>query len=103
MKNQRVKRYEILIMSNLQSGTEKVVYVTDADAAALEAEIERLREIATVPLLTPETTDSALFLRVLKEYEKGRPVNTQDLINALAWRVNNQRREIKRLQMTFRN
>jgi len=37
------------------------------------------------------------FAAVLHEAEKGRPVNGQDLINALWWRVRNQRREISRL------
>lgn len=60
-------------------------------------EIERLREVVTIPLLTPETTASALFLRVLTEHEKGQPVNAQDLINALMWRIRNQRKEIARL------
>ena len=60
-------------------------------------EIARLREVLTIPLITPDTTSSALFIRVLSEHEKGLPVNTQDLINALMWRVKNQRKEIARL------
>jgi hypothetical protein len=60
-------------------------------------EIERLREVVTFPIITPESTSPALFLRVLSEHEKGQPVNGQDLINALMWRVNNQRRELARL------
>ena len=61
-------------------------------------EIERLREVVMFPIITPESTSSALFLRVLSEHEKGQPVNGQDLLNALMWRVRNQRREIARLQ-----
>jgi hypothetical protein len=61
-------------------------------------EIERLREVLTIPLITPEASSSALFIRVLSEHEKGQPVNGQDLINALMWRIGNQRREIARLQ-----
>lgn len=61
-------------------------------------EIAQLREVLTIPLITPDTTSCAFFLRVLSEHEKGLPVNGQDLINALMWRVNNQRKEIARLQ-----
>lgn len=60
-------------------------------------ELERLRETLTCPRLTPDApTDQ--FAAVLKDWEKGRPVNTQDLVNALAWRLGNQRREISRLR-----
>lgn len=65
-------------------------------------EIERLREVLTIPTITPDTTSSALFLRVLQENEKGQPVNGQDLINALSWRVRNQRKEIARLNEALR-
>ena len=61
-------------------------------------EIERLREVLTIPNITPETIHPAVFLRTLTEHDKGQPVNTQDLINALMWRVRNQRRELARLQ-----
>jgi len=58
---------------------------------------ERLRETLTCPRLTPDApTDQ--FAAVLKDWEKGRPVNTQELVNALAWRLGNQRREISRLR-----
>lgn len=59
-------------------------------------EIERLQEVLTFPLITSEASSSALFIRVLSEHEKGQPVNGQDLINALMWRVGNQRRELAR-------
>ena len=65
-------------------------------------EIERLREVVTFPIITPDATSSALFLRVLREHEKGQPVNGQDLINALMWRVKNQKREISRLNEALR-
>lgn len=93
----RAKRHVVLMMSDLQSGAEQVSYVTDADAARLEAEIDRLTEILTIPNITLDTTSSAMFVRTLNEHEKGLPVNTQDLINALMWRVRNQRKEIARL------
>jgi len=66
-----------------------------------QIEIDRLREVLTIPLITPDTTSSAFFIRVLSEHEKGLPVNTQDLINALMWRVRNQKREIARLHATI--
>lgn len=62
-----------------------------------QMEIDRLREVLTIPLITPDTTSSAFFIRVLSEHEKGLPVNAMDLINALMWRVKNQRKEIARL------
>lgn len=37
------------------------------------------------------------FAAVLQDAEKGEPINTQDLINALWWRLRNQRREIARV------
>lgn len=45
------------------------------------------------------TTDSpdCQYAAVLAEAEKGEPVNTQDLINALWWRLGNQRRELARV------
>ena len=69
-----------------------------ADAEWLLGEVERLQEVLIIPNITPDTTSSAMFIRTLSEHEKGQPVNTQDLINALMWRVKNQRREIARLQ-----
>jgi hypothetical protein len=63
-----------------------------------EREIERLREVVTIPLITPESSSSStLCIRVLAEHEKGLPVNAQDLINALMWRVKNQREQLARL------
>lgn len=58
---------------------------------------ERLHEILTIPNIVSDTTSSAMILRTLREHEAGLPVNAQDLINALMWRVANQRREIARL------
>ncbi|HSV90878.1 MAG TPA: hypothetical protein VLH80_07245 [Nitrospiraceae bacterium] len=60
-------------------------------------EIGRLHETLTCPSLTV-TASTEQIKAVLHDWDKGRPVNTQDLINALAWRVANQRREIARLQ-----
>jgi len=37
------------------------------------------------------------FAGILKAAESGDTVNTMDLINALWWRVNNQKREIARM------
>lgn len=62
----------------------------------LRAEVERLKEVATIPLITPEAPPG-LYMRVLTEHEKGQPVNVQDLINALMWRVKNQREQLARL------
>lgn len=67
------------------------------DRADLLAEVDRLLEVMTIPNITPDTTSSSMFIRTLQEHERGQPVNTQDLINALMWRVANQRREIARL------
>lgn len=67
----------------------------------LRAEVERLREVVTIPLITPEAPPGFYF-RVLTEHEKGQPVNAQDLINALMWRVKNQRREIARFHEPLR-
>ena len=61
-------------------------------------ELQHLREVTTIPLITPESSlSSALCIRVLTEHEKGQPVNAQDLINALMWRVKNQREQLARL------
>lgn len=68
---------------------------------AFADEIERLREVVTIPLITPEAPPG-FYLRVLTEHEKGQPVNAQDLINALMWRVKNQKREIARLNEALR-
>jgi hypothetical protein len=67
----------------------------------LADEIERLQEIVTCPRLTI-TAPTEQITAVLRDWDKGRPVNTQDLINALAWRVSNQRREIARLNEALR-
>jgi hypothetical protein len=63
---------------------------------AQAAQIERLREVVTFPIITPEAP-STLHIRILAEHEKGLPVNAQDLINALMWRVKNQREQLARL------
>lgn len=60
------------------------------------AQIERLKEILTCPQLTPEARADQ-FKAVLDQAEKGEPVNSLDLIDALWWRVRNQRREIAKL------
>ena len=41
-------------------------------------------------------------MAILHDHDKGQPVNAQDLINALAWRVRNQRREIAKLHERLR-
>lgn len=69
--------------------------------AAAIAEIERLRETLTFPRITPEAPAEQL-MAILHDHDKGRPVNAQDLINALAWRVRNQRREIAKLHERLR-
>jgi hypothetical protein len=50
------------------------------------------------------------FDAVLREYERGEPISASDLINALRWRIENQRNalrqkseQIERLQMTVQN
>lgn len=48
------------------------------------------------PELRPDSPDIQ-FADVLKELDRGVPVNTQDAINALQWTRQNQRREIARL------
>lgn len=64
-------------------------------------EIERLQETLACPRLTADApTDQ--FAAVLSDHEKGQPVNGQDLINALMWRVRNQRKEIARLNEALR-
>lgn len=80
-----------------------VSYAMQAGAWMGEAakEIERLQEIATCPRLTA-TAPVEQIKAVLHDWDKGREVNTQDLINALAWRVDNQRREIARLNEALR-
>jgi len=44
----------------------------------------------------------AQYADVLREAEKGEPTNTLDLIDALWWRLRNQRREIARLHQQKR-
>lgn len=77
--------------------------VDDADSEELYAlladasrEIQRLREVVTFPIITRDAP-SILYIRVLAEHEKGQPVNAQDLINALMWRIKNQRDQLARL------
>ena len=75
----------------------------DVDLLLMEAaaEIERLSETLTFPRITPEAPAEQL-MAILHDHDKGRPVNAQDLINALAWRVRNQRREIAKLHERLR-
>jgi hypothetical protein len=68
---------------------------------AQSQEIERLREILTFPRIAPEAPAEQL-MDILHDHDKGRPVNAKDLINALAWRVRNQRREISKLHERLR-
>jgi len=78
-------------------------YVLNSDYAILDTycdsllrEIEHLKEVVLIPLITPDAP-AGFYFRVLAEHEKGDPVNTQDLINALMWRVKNQREQLARL------
>lgn len=74
------------------------VGLTDLQAVILQAvanEIERLREILTYTTLTPNAP-AEQFKAVLDAAEKGEFVNAQDLINALWWRVRNQRGELRK-------
>jgi hypothetical protein len=64
-------------------------------------EIERLKETLNCPRLTM-TAPVEQIKAVLHDWDKGREVNAQDLINALAWRVSNQRREIAKLNEALR-
>lgn len=70
-------------------------YVDKAMLAAA-AELDRLNDILTFPTLTSDASTDQ-FAKVLIEHEKGRPVNGQDLINALMWRIKNQREQLARL------
>jgi hypothetical protein len=70
--------------------------IVGAEIKWIVDEYDRLREVTTFPLITPEAPPG-LYLRVLAEHEKGQPVNAQDLINALMWRVKNQREQLARL------
>jgi hypothetical protein len=65
-------------------------------------EVERLRETLNHPRLTT-TAPVEQIKAVLHDWEKGCEVNGQDLINALAWRVRNQTREIARLHERLRS
>lgn len=64
-------------------------------------EIERLRETLACPRLTPDAP-AEQFQAVLRDHDKGQPVNAQDLVNALMWRVRNQRHEIAKLHERLR-
>ncbi len=99
MTNPKVKRFGFYIRPS--DGSHQFHEVDDGAYVRFE-DYERLREVLTIPNITPETTSAAMFIRTLSEHEKGQPVNTQDLINALAWRVRNQKREIARLHATMR-
>jgi hypothetical protein len=68
----------------------------------LNAEIERLKETLAYPRLTADAPTEQ-YKAVLHDVDKGLPVNGQDLINALWWRIANQRREINRLNERLRN
>lgn len=59
------------------------------------------RETLTCPRLTPDAP-AEQFQAVLRDHDKGQPVNAQDLVNALMWRVRNQRHEIAKLHERLR-
>ncbi len=65
------------------------------------AEIERLQEVLACPRLTAEAP-AEQYQVVLRDHDKGQPVNAQDLINALMWRNRNQRHEIAKLHERLR-
>lgn len=46
--------------------------------------------------LSPDSPEGQ-FAAVFAQAEKGEPVNAQDLINALWWKIRNQRRELQKL------
>lgn len=73
-------------------------YVDKAMLSAAE-ELDRLHEILTFPTL-PRDPNPDQCKAVLRNWEKGRPVNGMDLVNALTWRLANQRSEIARLEAT---
>lgn len=77
------------------------VIESPAGEFVLWADYERLRETTSCPRLTI-TAPTEQITAVLRDWDKGLPVNSQDLINALAWRLNNQRREIARLNEALR-
>lgn len=68
----------------------------------LNAEIAQLKETFNYPRLTPDAP-SEQYKAVLHDVDRGLPVNGQDLINALWWRIANQRREINRLNERLRS
>jgi hypothetical protein len=65
------------------------------------SDYERLRETFLYPRLTPDAP-AEQFTAILRDHDKGHPVNAQDLINALMWRVKNQRHEISKLHERLR-
>lgn len=67
----------------------------------LNAEIAQLKEQLACPRLTADAPTEQ-YKAVLDDFEKGIPVNAQDAINALHWRVRNQTREIARLHKRLR-
>lgn len=77
------------------------VVESPAGEFVLWTDYERLRETLTCSRLTL-TAPTEQITAVLRDWEKGRPVNTQDLINALAWRVSNQRQELSKLHERLR-
>lgn len=70
-------------------------------ASAMQ-ESQRLPEILNCPRLTVEAPAEQVKA-VLRDVDKGLPVNGQDLINALWWRVRNQQREIAGLHKQRRS
>lgn len=67
-----------------------------SDIAQLRGELSLAEEGLAEPELRHDSPEIQ-FADVYAEYEKGHPVNTQDLINAMAWKIRNQRREIAKL------
>lgn len=102
---ERVRRWIHILESDPAAGDKWRLLEAQQNIAGLTAEIERLRNDGVPTLVISDTLRPELsadspdgqYAAVLKEAEKGEPVNTVDLINALWWRLRNQRREIAKL------
>jgi len=89
------------LAAELQSATPPITSCTVNTVLQAANEIGRLHEVTTCPRLTPDAPTEQ-FQAVLHDHDKGQPVNAQDLINALMWRVRNQRHEIAKLHERLR-
>lgn len=89
-----------LLLGEIDAAYSRGFAVGSGNEGEYQREIARLRETLNCPQLTAQAP-AAQFKAVLDQAEKGEPVNTMDLINALWWRVRNQKREIARLHATI--